>query len=115
MPDPPPTEADESTPPAWSVYLVRRGDGALYTGIATDVERRFAEHCEGRGAKALRGRGPLRLTAFTVAGDRSAAQRAESRIKRLPKAKKELLSRSRDKLTLFVKATLEEDTEGRAN
>ena len=55
------------------------------------------------------------LTTFTVAGDRSAAQRAESRIKRLPKAKKELLSRSRDKLTLFVKATLEEDTEGRAN
>ena len=28
----------------WSVYIIRCGDGSLYTGIATDVERRFGEH-----------------------------------------------------------------------
>ena len=49
--------------PRWSVYLVRCGTGALYTGIATDVARRLTDHrqAEGKGAKYLRGKGPLRL------------------------------------------------------
>ena len=87
---------------SWWVYLVRRADGALYTGIATDVERRFTEHCEGRGAKALRGRGPLELAAYGAAGDRSRAQRIETRIKRLPKSKKEQLARSPKRLDEFI-------------
>ena len=83
-------------PPAaecWSLYVVRRSDGALYTGIATDVTRRLAEHAGegGRGAKALRGRGPLTLELSHAVGDRSTAQRLEARIKRLSKARKEHL------------------------
>ncbi|MGH7592137.1 MAG: GIY-YIG nuclease family protein, partial [Gemmatimonadales bacterium] len=35
----------------WYVYLVRCGDGTLYTGVATDLARRVAEHNAGRGAK----------------------------------------------------------------
>src|SRR5260221_2690619 len=77
----------------WSVYVVRRRDGALYTGISTDVRRRIAEHAaaRGRGAKALRGRGPLRLVFQRTLGTRGFALRVESAINRLPKARKEQL------------------------
>ncbi len=82
----------------WSVYLVRCRDGTLYTGIATDVARRFAEHRKngGKGARYLRGRGPLRLVFQQAVGSRSLALRLEHRIKRLPKVQKERLVRSRD-------------------
>ena len=89
--------------PRWSVYLVRRSDGALYTGIATDVARRFEQHQEGRGAKALRGRGPLELTSSAAVGDRSRAQRVETLIKRLPKDHKEHLAADADALNAFVR------------
>ncbi len=77
----------------WFVYIVRCGDGTLYTGIATDVRRRIAEHArhDGRGAKYLRGRGPLRLVFVRAIGARGLALRIESRIKKFPKAWKEAL------------------------
>jgi len=88
-------EPTESPTPApeWSVYVLRCRDGALYTGIATDVARRLEQHAgdEGRGAKALRGRGPLELVLTHVIGERGPAQRVEARIKRLTKARKERL------------------------
>lgn len=81
--------------PAWSVYLLRCADGTLYTGIATDVARRLDEHASGkRGAKYLRGRGPLQLEQSLVVGDRGTATRLEHRIKRLPKSDKEALAGS---------------------
>ncbi len=80
----------------FSVYLVRCDDGTLYTGISTDVDRRLTEHEHGaRGAKFLRGKGPLTLVFQQKIGDRSLATKIEHRIKRLPKAEKadvELLS-----------------------
>jgi len=77
---------------AWSVYVLRRRDGALYTGIATDVARRVGEHAGGRGAKSLRGRGPLQLVLAREVGDRGRALRVERAIQRLAKpAKEELL------------------------
>ncbi len=75
----------------WSVYLVRRADGALYAGIAIDVAERFLAHAAGRGAKALRGRGPLQLVWQRRIGDRGLAQRVEYRLKRLGKVDKERL------------------------
>jgi len=77
----------------WSVYLIRCGDGSLYTGVARDVARRFEEHSasEGKGAKYLRGRGPLRLVLEHPVGERGLALRVEGRIKKLPRAQKELL------------------------
>ena len=75
----------------WHVYLIRCADGSLYTGITTDVERRLAEHRAGKGAKYLRGRGPLELAYSRPIGDRAAASREEARIKRLSKAAKETL------------------------
>ena len=72
--------------------MVRCSDNALYTGISTDVEERFRQHQEGdRGAKFLRGRGPLALAFCAPLGDRSLASRAEYLVKRLPKSAKERL------------------------
>ena len=46
----------------YSLYIVRCADGSLYTGIAIDVARRIKEHeLDSRGAKYLRGKGPLQL------------------------------------------------------
>ncbi|MGE0490331.1 MAG: GIY-YIG nuclease family protein [Vulcanimicrobiota bacterium] len=72
--------------------MVRCADNALYTGISTDVDERLRQHQEGeRGAKFLRGRGPLQLAFSAPLGDRSLASRAEYLVKRLSKASKERL------------------------
>lgn len=79
----------------WYLYLVRTAGGSLYTGITTDVQRRFAEHQAGapKGARSLRGKGPLTLAFQAPAGDRSRASRLEWRVKRWPRARKEALVR----------------------
>ncbi len=77
----------------WYVYLIRNNQGALYCGITTDVERRFAEHVNGKGAKALKGKGPLILEWSSQAGrSRSTASKFEHRIKQLSKQQKEKLA-----------------------
>lgn len=74
----------------WSLYLIRTSRGHLYTGITTDVERRFLEHEQGQiGAKYLRSQGPLQLVYQVTLGNRSLASKAEYRIKQLTKQKKE--------------------------
>lgn len=75
------------------VYLLRCGDGSLYTGITTDPERRLAEHQGqgGRGAKYTAARRAIRMEAVWTAADRSAASRLERCIKRLAKREKEAL------------------------
>ena len=82
------------TPAAWSVYMLRCADGSLYTGIATDVGRRLAQHSAGTGAKYVRGRGPLELVASAELADRAEAQRIEAKIKRLPRERKQSLATS---------------------
>lgn len=73
----------------YSVYIVECGDGSFYTGIATDVERRLQEHQAGtRGARYLRGRGPLRVVFSCEVGNRSRAQSVEYRIKQLSRQQK---------------------------
>lgn len=76
---------------SWYLYLVRTPDNRLYTGITTDVLRRVGQHQAGKGAKALRGKGELKLAFSQPVGDRSCALRLEYRIKRLTKAQKERL------------------------
>ncbi len=77
----------------WHLYLVRCNDGSLYTGISTDVERRFAAHAANRGARRLRGRGPLELVYARALGNRSLASRVEHRVKQLNRSDKERLIR----------------------
>ncbi|SDK13982.1 GIY-YIG nuclease family protein [Billgrantia gudaonensis] len=80
----------------WYLYVIETAGGALYTGVTTDVARRLVEHAEGRGAKALRGRGPLTLLHQEAVGGRGEAQRLEAAVKRLsPAAKRAWLARRR--------------------
>lgn len=73
----------------WFVYILLCGDGSLYTGITTDVERRLQEHNQGRrGAKYTRVRRPLTLAYQETADSRSAASRREWEIKQLSAAEK---------------------------
>ncbi len=82
----------------WHVYLVRCADDTLYTGVATDVRRRLAEHNgESRaGARYTRTRRPVTLVYQELAADRSEAGKREYAIKQLPRsAKLALLRRSK--------------------
>ena len=77
----------------WFLYLIRCRNGRLYTGITTDVERRFGEHESGKkkGSKCLRGKAPLTLVMKKKVGSRSMALKIEAKVKKLPRIKKELL------------------------
>jgi putative endonuclease len=75
----------------WSVYLLRCGDGSLYTGITNDLDRRIAAHSRGTGAAYTRSRLPVALVFHEPAADRGAALRREAALKRLPRAAKLLL------------------------
>ena len=74
----------------WSVYIIRCADSTLYTGISTNVTRRFEEHASSspRSAKYLRGRAPLELIYAKEIGTQSEATIEERRIKALTKAQK---------------------------
>ena len=74
----------------WSVYIIRCADCTLYTGISTNVTRRFEEHASSspRSAKYLRGRAPLELIYAKEIGTQSEATIEERRIKALTKAQK---------------------------
>lgn len=77
--------------PSWSVYMLRCGDGSLYTGITNDLDRRIAAHSRGSGAAYTRSRLPVSLVFQEPATDRAAALRREAALKRLPRAAKLLL------------------------
>lgn len=87
----------------WFVYLVRTSAGSLYTGITTDVERRFEEHQAGapKGARSLRGKGPLTLEFRSKAGSRATASKLEWAIKQWPRDQKEALIRGERTLPQF--------------
>lgn len=72
----------------WYLYILRCGDGSLYTGITTDVEKRLEAHRQGRGAKYTRGRGPLALCYRECCGSHSQALRREAAVKALSREKK---------------------------
>lgn len=73
--------------------MVQCADGSLYTGIATDVKRRVAEHNSGQGAKYTRGRGPVTVVYQETVKDRPAALKREHAIKKLrSKAKQALIA-----------------------
>ena len=72
----------------WKLYILRCGDGSLYTGISTDVQRRLEEHRSGKGAKYTRSRGPLELVYEEECGDHSAALKRELEIKKLSREEK---------------------------
>lgn len=94
----------------FSLYIVRCADGTLYTGIATDVSKRLAEHeASPRGARYLRGRGPLQVVFSEVVGDRARASQLEYRVKRLSRTQKLALVEGRSALSELVSGQVLED------
>ncbi|WP_418966093.1 GIY-YIG nuclease family protein [Cetobacterium sp.] len=75
----------------WYVYILRCKNNSLYTGITTDVQRRFEQHLSGKGAKYTKVHKPVKIEAIFVHENRSSATKEELRIKGLPKCQKELL------------------------
>jgi putative endonuclease len=76
----------------WYVYILKCSDSTLYTGVTTDIERRFREHKEGKtGAKYTRGRFPLEVAYRETCISRSEAQVREAQIKKWAKSEKEAL------------------------
>jgi len=75
----------------WQVYIILCSDNSLYTGITTDMERRFRQHQEGRGAKYFRGRQPLQVVYLENGHCRSSATRREAQIKAMNRANNEIL------------------------
>lgn len=81
----------------WHVYLLRCSDNSLYCGVTTDLIRRVKEHnTSAKGAKYTKTRRPVALVYSEHANDRSDACKLEAKIKKMPKAKKELLVTSFD-------------------
>lgn len=77
----------------WFVYMLECRDGALYTGIATDVDDRFAKHCAGRGAAYTRANPPRRVVARLRCSGLSEALKLEYRLKQLARTEKLLWAR----------------------
>ncbi len=75
----------------YSVYIIECADGSLYTGIATDLEKRFEEHQAGRGAKYTRAKGAKKIAYFEQLKNRSEALKREAEIKKLTRSEKLLL------------------------
>lgn len=72
----------------WCVYILRCGDGTLYTGMTDDFSHRLQMHRSGKGAKYTRGRAPIEPVYLESVEDRSAALRREWEIKQLTRAEK---------------------------
>jgi len=84
----------------FSLYILRCADDSLYTGIAADVDKRLAQHESGvRGAKYLRGRGPLQIVFSEIVGNRATALKLEYRVKKLSREKKLDLVDGRSRLS----------------
>jgi putative endonuclease len=79
---------------AWQVYVIACSDASLYTGITTDIDRRFGQHASGRGARYFRGRKPRRVVFLETGHTRSSAGCREAEIKHFSRSEKLRLIRS---------------------
>jgi len=73
----------------WTVYIIRCDDNSLYTGVTTELERRFQEHLDHpRGAKYFNGRKPLEVVYSENDHTRSSALQREAAIKKFSRDEK---------------------------
>ena len=73
---------------SWYVYIIEACDGSLYTGITTDIERRFKQHLSGRGARYFRKSAPKEIVYRQKLLNRSEASKREAQIKKMSKEQK---------------------------
>lgn len=82
------------------IYIIKCGDNSLYTGWTNNLEKRFEEHCQGKGAKYTKGRGPLEMVYHEVFDNKIDAMKREYSIKKLSRKEKDILVESfKGKLT----------------
>ena len=79
------------------VYIIRCKDNSLYTGWTNNLEKRFNDHNNGKGAKYTKGRGPLELVYYETFQDKRDAMKREYEIKKLSKDEKEELIKKLNK------------------
>ncbi len=75
----------------WLVYIIACSDDTLYTGITTDIKRRFAQHESKKGAKYFYGRIPQKVVYLEEGYDRSTASKREYEIKQFSRIKKKAM------------------------
>lgn len=92
----------------WFIYMIRCVDNSLYTGITTNVTKRFQAHESGKGAKYLKTRRPFELVFQQEVGDRSQASKLEYAVKQLPKKRKELIVQGKLNCLSLLEADVEE-------
>lgn len=87
------------------IYILRCEDKSLYTGITTDIERRFQEHEQKtkKGAKYTHIHSPVQIEAIWTCENRSQASKLEHRIKRLSKIQKEKMIKDTDYFQQLLK------------
>ncbi len=78
----------------WHVYIILCSDDSFYTGLTTEIERRFRQHASGRGAKYFRGREPRQLVYLESGHTRSSAGKRELEIKGMTRDGKAMLAAS---------------------
>ncbi len=81
-------DVSTKSPCHWWLYLIECSNGAYYAGISNDVERRYAAHVAGRGAKYTRAFPPVRLLGVRIYENRSAASKAEFALRKLTRTQK---------------------------
>lgn len=91
----------------WSLYMIKTRMNTLYTGISLDVERRFKEHSgdNKRGARYLKGKGPLELIWQECVGSKSDALSLEYQVKKLNRRQKQSLIEGQIDLQSLAKKT----------
>jgi putative endonuclease len=72
----------------WWLYLLLCEDSRTYTGIARDVDARYAAHVQGKGGRFTRANKPIAILGMQPFADRSAASRAEYALKQLRRPEK---------------------------
>ena len=98
-------------------YMIRCMDNSLYTGITTDIERRFNEHSEKdeKGAKYTKSHDVIKLVAVWETQNRSDASKLEYRLKHLAKSKKEEIIKDNNNFNAFLGNKLKCDLYKRIN
>jgi len=86
----------------WFLYVIRCADDSLYTGVSTDVNRRLSEHRSGKGAKYLRGKGPMEMVRSHCIGTRSKALKVEREFRKLSKVNKERLLENETEWIIYL-------------
>lgn len=79
---------EEKPKKPYSLYLLLCRGNVIYAGITNDMDRRYEQHLNGKGAKFTKSHPPLKVLAHAVVGDKGDALKLEYAVKQLPRSKK---------------------------